>query len=124
MDAENSGQEYAMNLSIQEAAPNRPAEVLSPRLSASLNSAALLDEFAAETGTEPPPPVSFKSVLLQFLKGLASSGTTGDLHQLTCPAIMLNGISLLEYGIHWAEYPRLIADISKPADPVGTRTPI
>lgn len=121
-------------LSIQEPVPERPSEQLSPRYShpdlntdtssgnnniAEQSSDAEFDEFEAENGTTPPPPVSFKSVLLQFLKQLATSTSASDLHQLTCPAIMLNGISLLEYGIHWAEYPQVLAEISKSPDPKG-----
>lgn len=124
-------------LSIQEPVPERPAEQRSPRYShpalstsisndnaAEQSSDVEIDEFEAEHGTTPPPPVSFKSVLLQFLKQLATSTSASDLHQLTCPAIMLNGISLLEYGIHWAEYPQVLAEISKSTDPKGTATPI
>lgn len=123
-------------LSIQEPVPERPFEQLSPRYShptltsttsphaniIEQSSDAEIDEFEAEHGTTPPPPVSFKSVLLQFLKQLATSSSASDLYQLTCPAIMLNGISLLEYGIHWAEYPQVLAEIGKSSDPKGNET--
>lgn len=52
---------------------------------------------------------SFKSTLLKFLKQIASA--TGDLSQLTCPAIMLSGKSLVEYSQYWASHPDLLADI-------------
>lgn len=62
-----------------------------------------------------PPPPSFQSVLLQFIKQLATVST--DLHQLSCPAVMLNGVSLLEYGKHWGDHPDLFAQISEGTTP-------
>lgn len=56
-------------------------------------------------------PVSFKTILVSFLKQLALNPT--DLHQLNCPSIILNGISLLEYSIYWADHPNLLFDIIK-----------
>ncbi|KAI8901138.1 hypothetical protein BC833DRAFT_579111 [Globomyces pollinis-pini] len=53
-----------------------------------------------------------KSDFLSFLSQLASF--TGDLSQLTCPAFLLNGISLLEYSQHWCDHPNLLYDIANP----------
>lgn len=58
---------------------------------------------------------SFKSTLLKFLKQIASA--TGDLSQLTCPAIMLSGKSLVEYSQYWASHPDLLSDISSSSNP-------
>lgn len=32
--------------------------------------------------------------------------------QLTCPAFLLNGLSLLDYSTHWGDYPTYFADIA------------
>jgi len=76
------------------------------------------DAYSAEPLAELPPPPSFQSVLLQFIKQFATVST--DLHQLTAPAVMLNGVSLLEYGKHWADHPELFAAIADGATPTGT----
>ena len=94
----------------EQVRPERPEEILSPNLNA--------EEIEAEHGTEAPPVISFKTVLLQFLKQLTSST---DLYQLSAPAIMLNGISLLEYCLHWAEYPKLLLGINCSEDPLGIK---
>lgn len=75
------------------------------------------DDYLEEPVAELPPPPSFQSVLMQFLKQLATAST--DLHQLTCPAVMLNGVSLLEYGKHWGDHPELFAKISEGKSPQG-----
>ena len=75
------------------------------------------DDYLEEPVAELPPPPSFQSVLMQFLKQLATVST--DLHQLTCPAVMLNGVSLLEYGKHWGDHPDLFAKISEGNSPQG-----
>lgn len=77
----------------------------------------LEDDYLEEPVAELPPPPSFQSVLMQFLKQLATVST--DLHQLTCPAVMLNGVSLLEYGKHWGDHPDLFARISEGKSPQG-----
>ncbi|CAJ0909369.1 16962_t:CDS:10 [Entrophospora sp. SA101] len=48
-----------------------------------------------------------------FLKTLSTF--TGDIYSLTCPSFLLSGVSTLEYGQYWADYPELFADISKPS---------
>ncbi|KNE73255.1 hypothetical protein AMAG_17431 [Allomyces macrogynus ATCC 38327] len=60
-------------------------------------------------------PAQHKSQFLQFVKTLASF--TGDLSQLTCPAFLLSGTSLLEYSVHWADHPELLARIPAITDP-------
>lgn len=51
-----------------------------------------------------------KSAFGTFVKQLFSF--SGDLSQLTCPAFMLNGLSLLDYSTHWGDYPEYFADIA------------
>ena len=63
------------------------------------------DENSSSTQPEPQQ----KSQLMAFLKQLASF--TGDLSQLTAPAFLLNGSSLLEYSVHWCDYPQLLYNI-------------
>ncbi|KAJ2655558.1 Oxysterol-binding protein 4 [Coemansia sp. RSA 1200] len=60
-------------------------------------------------------PTSYVGDFMSFLKGILSF--TGDLSALTCPAFLLNGISLLEYGAHWNDYPHVLAEITKAKDP-------
>ncbi|KAL7752102.1 Oxysterol-binding protein 4 [Sorochytrium milnesiophthora] len=55
-------------------------------------------------------PQQFRSQFMQFIKTLASF--TGDLSQLTCPAFLLSGTSLLEYSQHWADHPKLFSAIA------------
>ncbi|KAI9221371.1 hypothetical protein BC828DRAFT_404990 [Blastocladiella britannica] len=60
-------------------------------------------------------PAGEKSQFMSFVKTLASF--TGDLSQLTCPAFLLSGVSLLEYSAHWADHPDLFAAIAYERDP-------
>ncbi|KAJ2612825.1 Oxysterol-binding protein 4 [Coemansia sp. RSA 1804] len=60
-------------------------------------------------------PTSYVGDFMSFLKGILSF--TGDLSALTCPSFLLNGISLLEYGAHWNDYPHVLAEITKAKDP-------
>jgi hypothetical protein len=41
------------------------------------------------------------------------AAATGDLSSLTCPAFLLNGVSLLEYSQHWCDHPDLLYNISE-----------
>ncbi|KAJ1964863.1 Oxysterol-binding protein 4 [Dipsacomyces acuminosporus] len=59
-------------------------------------------------------PASHSSDFMSFLKGVLSF--TGDLSALTCPSFLLNGISLLEYGAHWSDYPNVLGEITKAED--------
>ena len=77
----------------------------------------LMPDYDEEPVAELPPPPSFQSVLLQFIKQLATVST--DLHQLSCPAVMLNGVSLLEYTKHWCDHPDLFVKISEGETPTG-----
>ncbi|CAG8552505.1 9451_t:CDS:2 [Acaulospora colombiana] len=61
-------------------------------------------------------PESKKSELSGFLKTLSTF--TGDIYGLTCPSFLLSGVSTLEYGQYWADYPELFADIAKPKSEV------
>ena len=62
-----------------------------------------------------PPPPSFKTVLWEFLKMMGVSST--DLHRLNCPAILISGVSILEYVQHWGDHPELLAAIASCDDP-------
>lgn len=70
----------------------------------------------SDVGTAMPPAPSFKSVLLQFLKTIATSGT--DLYAMSSPAIMCNGISVLEYCSHYCDHPEILAAIPKGETPL------
>ncbi|KAJ2669030.1 Oxysterol-binding protein 4 [Coemansia spiralis] len=59
-------------------------------------------------------PTSYMGDFMSFLKGILSF--TGDLSSLTCPSFLLNGISLLEYGAHWNDYPHVLAEVTKATD--------
>ncbi|CAG8554581.1 13787_t:CDS:2 [Dentiscutata heterogama] len=59
-------------------------------------------------------PESSKNEYSGFLKTLSTF--TGDIYSLTCPSFLLSGVSTLEYGQYWADYPELFASISKPTD--------
>ncbi|KAJ2174828.1 Oxysterol-binding protein 4, partial [Coemansia sp. RSA 560] len=59
-------------------------------------------------------PSSSSGDFMSFFKGILSF--TGDLSSLTCPSFLLNGISLLEYGAHWSDYPHVLAEITKATD--------
>ncbi|CAG8617097.1 24028_t:CDS:2 [Cetraspora pellucida] len=63
---------------------------------------------------EPQIPESKKNEYSGFLKTLSTF--TGDIYSLTCPSFLLSGVSTLEYGQYWADYPELFAHISKPVD--------
>ncbi|KAJ2060869.1 Oxysterol-binding protein 4 [Coemansia sp. S146] len=56
-------------------------------------------------------PSSRSGDFMSFLKDVLSF--TGDLSSMTCPSFLLNGISLLEYGAHWSDYPHILAEITK-----------
>lgn len=57
-------------------------------------------------------PQEHKSAFLSFISSLGSA--TGDLSQLTAPAFLLNGTSLLEYSTHWADFPALLYAVNTP----------
>ncbi|CAG8470249.1 16826_t:CDS:2 [Acaulospora morrowiae] len=59
-------------------------------------------------------PESKKTELSGFLKTLSTF--TGDIYSLTCPSFLLSGVSTLEYGQYWADYPELFAGIAKPTN--------
>ncbi|KAJ2160031.1 Oxysterol-binding protein 4 [Coemansia sp. RSA 552] len=59
-------------------------------------------------------PASHSGDFMSFIKGVLSF--TGDLSSLTCPSFLLNGISLLEYGAHWSDYPHVLAEITQATD--------
>ncbi|CAG8846738.1 32920_t:CDS:2, partial [Racocetra persica] len=63
---------------------------------------------------EPQIPESKKNEFSGFLKTLSTF--TGDIYSLTCPSFLLSGVSTLEYGQYWADYPELFANISRPVD--------
>jgi oxysterol-binding protein-related protein 9/10/11 len=70
----------------------------------------------SDIGTTMPSPPSFKSVLLQLLKTVATSGT--DLFAMSSPAILCNGISVLEYCSHYCDHPEILAAIPKGETPL------
>lgn len=114
-------------LALNERSPRAPSPVVEefvparPEEKVIIREAVEGHELEAERGTMPPAAVSFRTILVEFLKSLASTGTFKDLHTLTCPAIILNGISLLEYCLHWAEYPRLLAEVGIGETALGTK---
>jgi hypothetical protein len=62
---------------------------------------------------------NYRQDFIKFISQLSS--TTGDLSQMTCPAFLLSGYSLLEYSQHWGEHPDLLYKISDPnLTPPGT----
>lgn len=77
---------------------------------------AITDFEDSDIGTTMPPAPSFKSVLLQFLKAFATSGA--DLYSISAPAIMCNGISVLEYCAHYCDHPEILASIPKGETPL------
>lgn len=77
---------------------------------------AVTDFEDSDIGTSMPPAPSFKSVMLQFLKTFATSGT--DLFSISSPAIMCNGISVLEYCAHYCDHPEILAAIAKGESPL------
>ncbi|KAJ1719731.1 Oxysterol-binding protein 4 [Coemansia erecta] len=84
--------------------------------SKSINSTASTGSSASVSGTAPAAKQTPASQpgLASFLKAILSF--TGDLSSLTCPSFLLNGISLLEYGAHWSDYPHVLAEITKATD--------
>ncbi|KAI9141224.1 hypothetical protein BKA69DRAFT_1038683 [Paraphysoderma sedebokerense] len=91
-------------------------ETSQPTLNGSTNRANSDDTVNTATGEEAAEvPAQHKSAFLQFIKTLASF--TGDLSQLTCPAFLLSGVSLLEYSAHWVDHPELFAAIPRVKDP-------
>lgn len=82
----------------------------------SCGDSAITDFEDSDIGTSMPPAPSFKSVLLQFLKTVATSGT--DLYSISSPAIMCNGISVLEYCAHYCDHPEILAAIPKGETPL------
>ncbi|KAJ1647503.1 Oxysterol-binding protein 4 [Coemansia asiatica] len=81
----------------------------------STSSASTSSKSAASAGDSAAnAPASSQSSLGSFLKAILSF--TGDLSSLTCPSYLLNGISLLEYGAHWSDYPHVLAEITKATD--------
>ncbi|KAJ2782884.1 Oxysterol-binding protein 4 [Coemansia javaensis] len=76
------------------------------------------DTKAGAAATEPSDnavPASQAADFSSFVKGILSF--TGDLSSLTCPSFLLNGISLLEYGAHWNDYPKTLVDIAQSRSP-------
>ncbi|CAG8662644.1 45548_t:CDS:2 [Gigaspora margarita] len=69
---------------------------------------------SVDNDQEPQIPESKKNEYSGFLKTLSTF--TGDIYSLTCPSFLLSGVSTLEYGQYWADYPELFAAISKPTD--------
>jgi hypothetical protein len=61
------------------------------------------------------PTRSFITILAAFLKTL--SRHTSDLHKLNCPALLVSGVSLLEYVQHWGDHPELLVDIDAAPGP-------
>ncbi|CAJ0764813.1 8850_t:CDS:2 [Entrophospora sp. SA101] len=59
---------------------------------------------------------SKRTELSGFLKTLSTF--TGDIYSLTCPSFLLSGVSTLEYGQYWGDYPEVFANISKPSKEV------
>eukprot|EP00158_Paraphelidium_tribonemae_P009665 Partr_v1_DN28927_c4_g1_i11_m25252 putative Oxysterol-binding protein len=64
-------------------------------------------------------PVQHRSAFTAFLRQIGTF--TGDLSQLTAPAFLLSGTSLLEYSTHWCDFPHLLHAISA-CDDAAERT--
>ncbi|KCV69940.1 hypothetical protein H696_03405 [Fonticula alba] len=62
-------------------------------------------------------PTSQKGSFTTFLKTIAS--TTADLSTLSCPAFLLEGISVLEHTTSYMMVPELLFNINKESDPVA-----
>ncbi|KAJ1914211.1 Oxysterol-binding protein 4 [Mycoemilia scoparia] len=56
-----------------------------------------------------------QGAFMGFLKQLMTF--TGDLSSMTCPSFLINGISLLEYSVHWCDFPGALSAIAKETDP-------
>lgn len=76
-----------------------------------------INSIADDSEIGQPAPESFKNILVAFLKTI--TGFAGDLSKLTCPAIMLSGVSILEYSAHYMDHPEYFADITKSDDALG-----
>ena len=64
--------------------------------------------------TDYPIPTSktaFRQVLASVLKQIATH--PGDLGQMSMPAAIMSGRSILEYTSHWCDYPELFHSVSK-----------
>ncbi|KAJ1679528.1 Oxysterol-binding protein 4 [Spiromyces aspiralis] len=55
-----------------------------------------------------------QGAFMGFLKQLVTF--SGDLSSLTCPSFLLNGISLLEYSVHWCDFPKVLGAIANETD--------
>ncbi|RIA83324.1 hypothetical protein C1645_743145 [Glomus cerebriforme] len=64
-----------------------------------------------DNDTELQVPESKKNEYTGFLKTLSTF--TGDIYSLSCPSFLLSGVSTLEYGQYWADYPEYFAAIPK-----------
>jgi hypothetical protein len=84
---------------------------------ASVSDSAVTDFEDSDYGTKMPPAPSFKSVLIQLITKFASSSGT-DLFSMSSPAIVCNGISVLEYCAHYCDHPEFLAAIAKGQEPV------
>lgn len=84
---------------------------------ASVSDSAVTDFEDSDYGTTMPPAPSFKSVLVHFLSKFASAQGT-DLFSMSSPAIICNGISVLEYCAHYCDHPEFLAAIAKGQEPV------
>ena len=84
---------------------------------ASVSDSAVTDFEDSDYGTTMPPAPSFKAVLLQIITKFASSSGT-DLFSMSSPAIVCNGISVLEYCAHYCDHPEFLAAIAKGQEPI------
>ncbi|KAI3644777.1 hypothetical protein MP228_010941 [Amoeboaphelidium protococcarum] len=74
----------------------------------SLGSTGQMSEEASEISANPSIPPTQKSAFVQFLTQIGSF--TGDLSLLTAPAFLLNGVSMLEYSVHWCDFPDIMSE--------------
>lgn len=82
---------------------------------ASVSDSAVTDFEDSDYGTTLPPAPSFKSVLIQIISKFASGA---DLFSMSSPAIVCNGISVLEYCAHYCDHPEFLAAIAKGKEPI------
>jgi hypothetical protein len=61
-----------------------------------------------------PPPPSFASVLLSFLRSIGTQAATADFQSIPAPAVLMNGVSLLEYSQHYGDHPDLLKAMGRP----------
>ncbi len=85
---------------------------------ASVSDSAVTDFEDSDYGTTMPPAPSFKSVLMQIITKFASSSSGTDLFSMSSPAIVCNGISVLEYCAHYCDHPEFLAAIAKGQEPI------